>query len=430
MPTDTHPLPVADLLSPILTPPGAFEPLIPWLPHLSLLSQTEEEVLLAVTDPTLSDCFTPSLEALLEKALQQVFSPSLLVTVSRSSAVAPRAFSPNPNMRFHLFHTGPSNRLAFAAAKAVAAAPGTTYNPLFIHSALGLGKTHLLHALFHELHLSHPGIRVLAFPADQFVQLVQRASDTATLPALHRSLTDTDVFLLDDIHRFMDRPQAAAAFLDIFNHLHTHQGQIIVSADRAPSLMTGLPAPLVSRLQWGLVVHMDAPTPEMRQQFICEKSAAFSLSLADEIVAYLSTNTFGPIRELEGILNSLRGRATLLHESIDLSLVQEVVLSSVSRPNHTVTIPEIEAFICERFGLSRDDLFSKSRARSIAYPRQVAMFLAHTLTNASLEEIGRYFGGRDHSTVKHGCEKIKRLAQTDPQLRALISSFRRSAVTV
>lgn len=417
--------PISTHLRATISATQRFQPLQPWIDRLSLISTEAGQITFGVSDSSLAELFTDDLSDLLAEALAtDIESPATVRVVP----LVPSVLSSDPvneKMTFDAFHDGVSNRLAVAAARAVADSPGTSYNPLFIRSDIGMGKSHLLHAIRNQLTARHPELRILLLSADSFCMQLHQAVQQNQLEAFRHTLTSADALLLDDLHLLSDQSTASNELLTSFNILHSTNRQLIVTSTRKPARLEGFPPSLLSRLQWGLVVEMEMPTSSMRRHYILSRSRDCGLALSDEVVDYLAGHTFGPLRELEGLLNTLRSHASLLDEAITLSLVRKLAGAASHQPSRPVVLSDVDEFIMERFSVTFEQLTSRSRARSIAYPRQIAMFLAHTHTTASLEEIGHHFGGRDHSTVKHGCEKIRALSETDPQVRGLVAQFRR-----
>lgn len=320
----------------------------------------------------------------------------------------------NGYYRFENFIVGPCNRLAHAAAVAVAESPGLAYNPLFIHGASGLGKTHLLHAI-HSALLSRRTVKTLYLSCEQFVNhfiSTIRSNKWDEFRNLYRSL---DVLLLDDIQFFENLQGCREEFFHTFNALYNARKQIVITSDCPPESLKSLEDRLVSRFKWGLLCSVDSPTLETRVAIIEKKTSLMNINLAHDLASYLAEHIPGNIRELEGAIVRLGKELKVTRNAITLDFMKKVI-REITGNKKSVSIEAILHAVSDRFNVSISQLQSKSRTRSLALPRQITMYLSRKLTNMSLTEIGGFLGGRDHSTVIHADEKIMRLLKKDKNL--------------
>jgi len=328
----------------------------------------------------------------------------------------------NPDYNFENFIIGPENRLAHAAALAVAAGPGRTYNPLFIHGGVGLGKTHLLQAMCLRLMADRPGISIHYTSCDAFNNQYFEAVQAGQMSDFHHRFRGVDVLIVDDIHYLTKRDRTQEEFFHTFNDLFQNNKQLVLSSDAAPAEIHDLEARLVSRFQVGLVVQVNPPCYDTKVQIIKQKARIREIIVPDEVAMFIAGRSVSNIRELEGAIIKVQMLALADKAPITLELARAALGQSAvgngSRPE--VTITNIIDAVVDHFGVKLSDLQSKRRQKSIAHPRQVCMYLARRLTRYSLEEIGGYFGGRDHTTVMHAVKTIEERRDADPeQLRVL-----------
>jgi len=320
----------------------------------------------------------------------------------------------NGYYRFENFIVGPCNRLAHAAAVAVSESPGLAYNPLFIHGASGLGKTHLLHAI-HSVLLSRRTVKTLYLSCEQFVNhfiSTIRSNKWDEFRNLYRSL---DVLLLDDIQFFENLQGCREEFFHTFNALYNARKQIVITSDCPPESLKSLEDRLVSRFKWGLLCSVDSPTLETRVAIIEKKASLMNINLTHDFASYLAEHIPGNIRELEGAIVRLGKELKVTRNAITLDFIKKVI-REITGNKKSVSIEAILHAVSDRFNVSISQLQSKSRTRSLTLPRQITMYLSRKLTNMSLTEIGGFLGGRDHSTVIHADEKIIELLKKDKNL--------------
>jgi len=336
----------------------------------------------------------------------------------------------DPRFTFESFVVGKPNELAHAAARRVAESPDAAFNPVFLYGGVGLGKTHLMHAIGWHLRRSRPDCKVLYLSAEHFMyRFVQalRYRDTLTFKRQFRSV---DVLMIDDVQFIAGKDSTQEEFFHTFNALIDQKKQIVISGDRSPERIDGLEERICSRLQWGLVVDLHPTDYELRLGILQSKAEAMAASdpnftIEPKVLEFLAHRISSNVRVLEGALTRLFAFASLVGRRITLEMTQECLADLLRSADRKVTIDEIKRKVADHYNLRQADLISARRARAVARPRQVAMFLAKTLTSKSLPEIGRGFGGRDHTTVIHAVRKIEQLRETDSQLADDIEMLRR-----
>jgi chromosomal replication initiator protein len=333
----------------------------------------------------------------------------------------------DPRCTFENFVVGPPNELAFAAAQRVAALDDPPFNPLFVYGGVGLGKTHLMHAIAWQIRRQNPNRRVVYLSAEKFMyQFIKalRFKDTMSFKELFRS---ADVLMVDDVQFIGGKETTQEEFFHTFNTLVDRGRQIVISADRSPCELAGLEERIRSRLGWGLVVDVHPTTYELRLEILQRKAAiiAGEVEIPQAVLEFLARRITSNVRELEGALNRIVAQATLVGRAITLDLAQEILQDLLRAYERRVTIEEIQRRVAEHYGIRIADMHSARRARAVARPRQVAMYLAKQLTPRSLPEIGRKFGGRDHTTVMYAIRKIEDLRTTEPLMSDDIETLRR-----
>ena len=333
----------------------------------------------------------------------------------------------DPRCTFDNFVVGKPNELAFAAAKRVAELNQLPFNPLFIYGGVGLGKTHLMHAIAWEIQRQAPDRKVVYLSAEKFMYQFIRAlrfKDTMSFKELFRSV---DVLMVDDVQFIGGKDSTQEEFFHTFNTLVDRGSQIVISSDRSPSELSGLEERIRSRLGWGLVVDIHPSTYELRLGILQSKAEAMAaqVKVPDRVLEFLAHRITSNIRELEGALNRIVAQATLVGRAITLEMAQEVLQDLLRAHERRITIDEIQKRVAEHYSIKLSDMHSARRARVVARPRQVAMYLAKQLTPRSLPEIGRRFGGRDHTTVMHAIRKIEELRTSDAVINEDIELLRR-----
>jgi chromosomal replication initiator protein len=347
---------------------------------------------------------------------------------NRPTRPAPRVTelpSLHARYRFEHFVTGTSNELAASAAMAVAEDPGVRYNPLFIYGDVGLGKTHLLHAVGHAIHERDPSLRIAYLSAEHFMNefvTAVRRSQFDEFRARYRN--QCDCLLVDDIQLIAGRDRTMEEFFHVFNALHEAGKQIVVTADRVPSDMVGMEDRLISRLNWGLVADVQAPDLETRIAILERKAEREGISVVRSACEVLAEAVQSNVRELEGALLRVAAFADLKGRSVDAALVRETLGERRVEPKPPVTVEAVQKVVASYFRVRISDLKGRRRHRAIARPRMIAMFLSRELTGASYPEIGMRFGGKDHSTVINACRRITAISLEDPDTAAAVSALR------
>ena len=326
----------------------------------------------------------------------------------------------NEDYRFDSFVTGPCNRLAHAACQAISESPGRTYNPLFLHGSVGLGKTHLLHATCRKIVQNNPQARLCILTCEQFVNDFIEAVGNGKLHEFRFQYRHADVLAIDDIQFLAKHEQTQEEFFHTFNTLYQDHKQIVLSSDRGPADISALEERLISRFNWGLVARIDKPCYETRVAILRKKAQARNIELPEDVICFLAGAIESNARELEGAIAKVTMLSQVTDLPIDLRLAQQALGSETLPSRREVTIEDILKVVTSRYNVRLADLQSKKRSRSIAFPRQVCMYLARSLTRHSLEEIGGYFGGRDHTTVLHADRTIRARQEEDVHFHATL----------
>jgi len=333
----------------------------------------------------------------------------------------------NAAFTFEAFVEGKSNQIAKAASLQVGQNPGVAYNPLFIYGGVGLGKTHLMHAVGNLMLQANPSRRVVYVTSERFVSEMVKALQENSIDDFKRRYRSVNALLIDDIQFFAGKERSQEEFFHTFNALFESQQQIVLSSDRFPKEVNGLEERLKSRFGWGLTVAIDPPDLETRVAIIQRKAnILYGMELPDAVAFFMGERIRSNIRELEGGLRKLIANAQFTGKPITLEFAKEALRDAMAAQDKQVTIENIQKTVAEYFKIRTKDLISPKRSRSIARPRQIAMTLAKELTNHSLPEIGKAFGGRDHTTVLHANRKIKELRETDPRIAEDMSNLLRT----
>ncbi len=332
----------------------------------------------------------------------------------------------NPNFTFDSFVVGNNNKFAHSASLAVAEAPGNIYNPLFIYGGVGLGKTHLMQSVAHYILDENPDMKVLYVTSEDFTNEVIKGIRKGTMDKFRDKYRKVDVLLIDDIQFIIGKESTQEEFFHTFNTLHNEKKQIVVTSDRSPKEMTTLEDRIRSRFEQGLLADIGSPDYETRMAILQKKVAEDDLNIDDEILNYIAINFKSNIREIEGALHKLKAFENLYQEPITMeSAVRE--LKKLVSPDAKIEItPQlIMEVVSEHFGISIDQLMSKSRSNDIAKPRQIVMYLCKNMTDQSLESIGNLLGGKDHSTVHHGIERVKKYYKEDSAFRQTVETIQK-----
>jgi len=324
---------------------------------------------------------------------------------------------------FDTFIVGSGNQFAHAVAQAVAQSPGLRYNPLFIYGGVGLGKTHLMHAIGNYVRSSRPSARIFFVTAEKFMnEMIYSIQHATTLEFKSRYRT-ADVLLIDDIHFLAGKESTQEEFFHTFNTLHDAHKQIVLTSDGPPNSMTALEERLISRFTWGVVADLQAPDLETRVAIVKKKAELQGRNIPNEIALLLASNIKTNIRDLEGSLARLLAFADLTGHALSVEFAQEVLREQIKPDLARVDVTEIQRLVARHFNVTEESLRGKRRTDTIAFPRQIGMYIARAMTDLSLAEIGAKFGGRDHTTVLHACHKIEGLLGPDRELRAVVEDL-------
>ncbi len=350
--------------------------------------------------------------------------PAPIASVSHVTRSAPAAQNENrvypnnvnPEYTFDTFVEGKSNQLAKAACSQVADNPAVAYNPLFLYGGVGLGKTHLMHAIGNQIIRNNPNAKVLYLHSERFVADMVKALQTNAMNEFKRYYRNVDALLIDDIQFFAGKDRTQEEFFHTFNALLESQQQVILTCDRYPKEINGVEERLKSRFGWGLTVAVEPPELETRVAILMSKAEQANVNLPYEVAFFVAKRIRSNVRELEGALKRIIANAHFTGRAITLDFVKEALRDLLALQDKLVTVENIQRTVAEYYKIKVADLLSKRRNRSVARPRQIAMALAKELTNHSLPEIGDAFGGRDHTTVLHACRMIAELRQSDADI--------------
>ncbi|MBI2188637.1 MAG: chromosomal replication initiator protein DnaA [Acidobacteria bacterium] len=417
-----------------------------WFKPTALVADGGNAITIRVPNPLFKDWLTKHYSVVLSEALAEVHrSGASLVFVAEGALIASPAIEEdapaaepaadegaaataaggglNPRYTFDTFIVGPSNQFAHAACRAVAEAPSRSYNPLFIYGGVGLGKTHLMHAIGQYVLQHDRSLRLTYISSERFMNEMINALRYDRILDFRERYRSVDILLVDDIQFVSGKEGTQTEFFHTFNALYDAQKQIVLSSDHPPHEIPALEERLRSRFEWGLIADIQPPDIETRVAILKRKAEAEAVPLPDSVAMYIAGRIKSNIRELEGSLIRLIAYASLTGREISLELTQEVLKNVLNSDEKAVTIETIQRFVSDYYQLKIGDLKSRNNSKSVAMPRQVAMYLCKTLTNASLPEIGRSFGGKHHSTVIHSLKKVEDLRKRDTDFNSLITSF-------
>jgi chromosomal replication initiator protein len=329
----------------------------------------------------------------------------------------------NPRYTFESFVVGSCNQFAHAAAQAVAAAPSKAYNPLFLYGGVGLGKTHLMQAVGHVVKKNWKEMRLAYVSSEKFTNEVINSLRYDRMVSFRDKYRNVDVLLMDDIEFIAGKERTQEEFFHTFNSLYEAQKQVVISSDCPPKEIPGLEERLRSRFAWGLTADLQAPDLETKMAILAKKVDAQGVRLPDNVALFIATKIRSSIRDLEGALTRLLAYSSLTGTEVSLAMAQQVLKNLVDMDERRISIEHIQRVVCQEFGLSLSQLKAKNNSRAVAYPRQIAMYLAKELTTASLPQIGREFGGKHHTTVLHSIGKISNQRKSDRDLNRLINKL-------
>jgi chromosomal replication initiator protein len=328
----------------------------------------------------------------------------------------------NPKYSFTSFVVGASNQFAYAACRAVADAPAKAYNPLFIYGQVGLGKTHLLKAIGNHL-AERSDMRIAYVTTEQFTNEVINSIRYDKMMELRKRYRNIDMLLVDDVQFLAGKERTQEEFFHTFNTLYEAQKQIVLSSDRFPKDMPDMEERLRSRFEWGLIADLQSPDIETRIAILRKKSDDEGIGLPEEVIQYLASTMKNNIRELEGSLVRLGAYSSLTGQPIAMDMAKNVLRDIIGDKRKVVTMDDIEEAVAERFHLKISEMKSHRRSKTLVHPRQIAMYLCRELTNSSFPEIGRHFGGKDHTTIIHACKQIAKAKEADLSLRSTLESL-------
>ncbi|USO01379.1 MAG: chromosomal replication initiator protein DnaA [Alphaproteobacteria bacterium] len=326
---------------------------------------------------------------------------------------------------FENFVVGKPNELAYAAARRVAEAETVPFNPLFLYGGVGLGKTHLMHAIAWQLRSSHPDRKVIYMSAEKFMYQFIRALRFKDTVAFKEQFRSVDILMIDDVQFISGKDSTQEEFFHTFNALVDQNRQVVISADKSPSDLEGMEERLKSRLGWGLVADVHPTTYELRLGILQAKAEKLTVTVPDSVIEFLAHKISSNVRELEGALTRIVAHATLVGRALNMDMAQDVLRDLLRANERLVTAEEVQKKVAEHFNVRVSDMHSSRRLRTVVRPRQVAMYLTKNLTPLSLPEIGRKFGGRDHTTVLHAVKKVEELISKDPSLKEDIDLLKR-----
>lgn len=412
-----------------------------WFKPTSLVDDSGGLITVRVPDGLFKDWLTKHYSFVLTEALDEVersgtslvFLADGMEATTTTAVEAPKPTPPepatsssaglNPRYSFDAFIVGPSNQFSHAACRAVAEAPSESYNPLFIYGGVGLGKTHLMHAIGQYVLRHNRALTLTYISSERFMNEMINAVRYDRILEFRDRYRSVDILLVDDIQFVSGKEGTQTEFFHTFNSLYDAQKQIVLSSDRPPHEIPALEERLRSRFEWGLIADIQPPDLETRVAILKRKAEAEAVPLSDNVAMYIAGRIKSNIRELEGSLIRLIAYASLTGREISLDLAQEVLRNVIDQDDRTVTIDSIQRFVADYYQLKITDLKSRNNAKSVTKPRQIAMYLAKTLTQASLPEIGRRFGGKHHSTVIHSIRKVENQRNHDLNFNTLITSF-------
>lgn len=419
-----------------------------WFQPLVLESLTEDQVHIRVPNRFFGEWLGRNYKDLLKEAFQHVEgvnpaeiifvmkeqdgdgepSPQLKTEVRENRVPAQlqrvrRQPLPNPKYTFKNFVVGASNQFAHAACLAVAESPAKAYNPLFIYGGVGLGKTHLLNSIGNYI-ADHGDLRIAYVTTEQFTNEVINSIRYDKMIELRRRYRNVDMLLIDDIQFLAGKERTQEEFFHTFNSLYEAGKQIVLSSDRFPKEMPSMEERLRSRFEWGLIADLQPPDVETRIAILRKKSEEEGIAINEEVIQLLAANLKSNIREIEGALIRLGAYASLTGQKITADMAKHILRDLLGGKRKVITTEDIQEVVANRFHVKISDLKSKRRTKTLVFPRQIAMFLSRDMTDSSFPEIGRDFGGKDHTTIIHACKQMQKAQETDSTLRATIESLK------
>jgi chromosomal replication initiator protein len=422
------------------------EELATWIAPLTVVSENETGIVLEAPNErfvhTLEETYRDTIDREAGRLFDEFFSVTVVAHEEVSSGLAgavrsgrserggqnssvPTGDRLNPKYLFDTFVVGSSNQFAHAAARAVAESPAHSYNPLFLYGGVGLGKTHLLHAIGHQILHRRPELKVLYFTAEQFVNQLINSLRFKSMHSFRERYRSIDVLLVDDIQFLANKERTQEEFFHTFNTLYTSQRQIILSSDSSPRNIPAIEERLRSRFEWGLIADIQAPDLETKVAILRRKADQDGVVLPDDVALFIAYQVKSNVRELEGMLNRVVAFSSLTAKPLSLELAKETLKDILPDEGRRATAADIIKFVARHYGLKVSEIKSKTNSKQIAFPRQVAMFLCKELTELSYPEIGRQFNDKHHSTVMYSVDKIQKLRATDSELERTLEEMTR-----
>jgi chromosomal replication initiator protein len=426
-----------------------------WLAGTRAVGLSGDELVVEAPSPFhvewIEDKYGPTLASACQRVLGRPLGVSIVCAAELSPIPVPSLELPSPEERgapsrpahpgtaptpkprlnerytFARFVVGTNNQLAVAACRAVAEKPARMYNPLFLYGGVGLGKTHLMHAIAHHLVEGDPGHRIAYVSSEQFMNDMVNSIQQGAMPGFRRRYREMDLLLVDDIHFLEGKEGTQEEFFHTFNALYDAQRQIVLTSDRPPKELPGLEERLISRFEWGLVVDIKPPDFETRMAILRKKAADDGLAIDDEVIEFIAASCTASVRELEGAVIKLLAYSSLTHQEITPNLARTALKGVLSRHRDEAPVPSperIQELVARRWRVKPEALASKRRTKDLTVPRQVAMYLIKETLGTSLVRIGEMFGGRDHSTVIHSIRKVEEDMARDPDFRQRVDDAR------
>ena len=416
-----------------------------WFKPTAFVADRDGAIRVRVPNALFRDWLTKHYAAVIDEALTEVDRPGAPVSFVTEDAAAPLVPEPpapidtpdddadaeepgllSARYSFDTFIVGPSNQFAHAACRAVAEAPSRSYNPLFIYGGVGLGKTHLMHAIGHYVVTHLKNLKLTYISSERFMNEMINAVRYDRILDFRERYRSVDVLLVDDVQFLAGKEGTQTEFFHTFNALYDSQKQIVISSDCPPHEIPSLEERLRSRFEWGLIADIQSPDLETKTAILKRKAETEGVPLPDNVALYIASKIKSNIRELEGSLIRLIAYASLTGREITLALAQDVLRNVLQNDDRAVTIEGVQKAVADHYSLKVAELKSKNNSKSVAMPRQIAMYLCKNLTNASLPEIGKSFGGKHHSTVIHSIRKVEDMRQKDGDFNTLINSLMES----
>ena len=386
------------------------------------MAALQNAIIMTLGGPRGINFSSPSGEPAVQMPVEDAATLKEILPESRRDSKATSVAGLNPRNTFESFVVGPNNEIAHAASLAVAQTPARTYNPLFMYGGVGLGKTHLMQAIGQYVWTKKKNTKVMYLSSELFINEFIDAIQHSTLVKFRKRYRQADVLLIDDIQFLGGKERSQEEFFHTFNTLFDGHKQIVLSSDRPASEISNLEHRLVSRFEWGLTAELQPPDIETRMAILRKKARTLQIKLQDEVFEFIANRIRSNVRRLEGALMRVASFASLSGKELTQEVVEHLLKDILQEEGrHSITIEQIQRRVAEHFDVRVADMTSKRRPASIAFPRQVAMYLARELTKASLNEIGEAFGGRDHGTVLHACKLVKKRMGEQDNLRQTIS---------